>query len=68
VAVGLALGTAAAAVGIAGFTYGRTGSFAIEPGPATYLVIVVTIVVLTLAASLISTVRSLAAPMLEDRP
>jgi len=68
VAVGLALGTAAAAVGIAGFAYGRTGSFAIEPGPATYLVIVVTIVVLTLAASLISTVRSLAAPMLEDRP
>ncbi len=67
VAVGLVLGTAAAAAGVAGFTYGRTGSFTIQPGPVTYLAIVATIVVLTLAASLISTTRSLAAPMLADR-
>lgn len=68
VAVGLVLGTAAAAAGIAGFTYGRTGSFTIQPGPVTYLATVATIVVITLAASLISTKRSLATPLLEDLP
>ena len=68
VAVGLVLGTVSTAVGIAGFAYGRTGSFTIQPGPLTYVVIVATIAVLTLAASLISTTRSLAAPMLTDRP
>ncbi len=67
VAIGLVLGTAAAAAGVAGFAYGRTGSFTIQPGPASYLVIAATIVVLTLAASLISTTRSLASPMLEGR-
>lgn len=67
VAVGVVLGTAAAAIGILGFTYGRTGSFTIEPGPSTYLITVATIVALTLAASLISTNRSLATPILDDR-
>lgn len=68
VAIGLVLGTAAATAGIAGFAYGRTGSFTIQPGPLTYVAIAVTIAVLTLAASLISTTRSVATPMLADRP
>lgn len=69
VVIGVALGTAAAAAGVAGYNYGRTGSFTIQPGPVTYVVIVATIVILTLAASLISTTRSLATPMLEvNRP
>lgn len=67
VTVGVVLGTAAAAVGILGFAYGRTGSFAIQPGPGIYLITVAAIVVLTLGASLISTNRSLAAPILDDR-
>lgn len=67
VTVGVVLGTAAGAVGILGFAYGRTGSFAIQPGPGIYLITVAVIVVLTLGASLISTNRSLAAPILDDR-
>lgn len=66
VAIGLVLGTLAAAVGIAGFAFGRTGSFTIQPGPLIYVAIVATIAVLTLAACLISATRSLAAPMLAE--
>lgn len=67
VAVGVVLGTVAAAAGVAGFAYGRTGSVTIQPGPVTYLVIVATIVILTLAASLVGAARSVATPMLDDR-
>lgn len=65
VAMGVALGTAAAMIGILGFAYGRTGTFEIEPGPVTYSLVVCAITVLTLAASLISTNRSLATPVLD---
>ncbi len=66
VVVGIVLGTVAAAVGIAGFAYSRTGSLAIEPGPLTYVLILVIIAVLTLAAGRISTARALAKPMLAE--
>lgn len=67
VIVGVGLGTAAAIVGVAGFAHARVGSFRIRSGPGHHLAITAAIVVLTLAASLISTIRSLDAPLSEER-
>lgn len=60
---GLALGTVAAAIGIAGFVHGRTGSFrpGVDAGP--YLMIVITVVVLAVTASLLAARRALSTPM-----
>ncbi|MEU4396581.1 FtsX-like permease family protein [Kribbella sp. NPDC023855] len=64
-ATGLALGTVAAAIGITGFVYGRTGSLrpGVDSGP--YLAIVAFVLALTWIASLTAARRSLAIPMVD---
>ncbi|MBE1489554.1 ABC transporter permease [Plantactinospora soyae] len=64
-ASGLALGTISAAIGIAGFQYGRTGSLRLDLDAVPYLAIVGTVVVLAITASLTAARRSLAAPMID---
>ncbi|MEV0154315.1 FtsX-like permease family protein [Micromonospora sp. NPDC050686] len=63
-ASGLALGSISAAIGIAGFRYGRAGSSpAIDAVP--FLAIIITVVILTITASLSAAHRSLAVPMIQ---
>jgi putative ABC transport system permease protein len=64
-ASGLTLGTIAAAIGIVGFLYGRTGSLSPDIDAVPYLAIIVTVITLTITASLLAARRSLAASMVE---
>ena len=64
-ACGLTLGTVAAAIGIVGFVYGRTGSWRPDLDAVPYFAIIVTGIALTLTASLLAARRSLAAPMID---
>lgn len=62
---GLALGTISAAIGIAGFVYGRTGSLSPDLDAVPYLMIIVAVVVLAIGASLLAARRALAVPMID---
>jgi putative ABC transport system permease protein len=61
---GLALGTLAAAIGVTGFVYGRTGSLRPDLDSSPYLAIVACVLVLTWVASLSAAHRSLSIPMI----
>ncbi|GAA0429733.1 transporter [Actinoplanes capillaceus] len=62
---GLALGTVAAAIGIAGFAYGRTGSATPDLDRTPYLGVVALVIVLTCLASLPAARRALTVPMID---
>lgn len=62
---GLALGSVSAAIGIAGFAYGRTGSALPDLDIVPFLAIVGAVIALTLAASLSAAHRALAAPVID---
>jgi hypothetical protein len=59
----LVLGTVSAAVGIAGFAYGRTGSALPDVDVVPFLAIAGAVIALTLVASLSAARRALAVPM-----
>lgn len=62
---GLTLGTVSAAIGIAGFAYGRTGSMSPDLDSTPYLAVVALVIGLTFAASLPAARRSLTVPMID---